>query len=303
MIEKHLSDLAPYIALVSFAIAALALVFSFRGDRRKSGIDIRADFSVASSVWSSERWVAEVRLENLKDRPVSVYKIYLEVGHGLHIEVEDFTDTPLSLDAYGVYQQKYDPVEFYSHSMRRVTGFLDDKKTRQRIVLTTSQGRYYPKRGTKTFDDPFLDTLLKNITTGVVHPERLTYKGQAYGSEAKFVVTFSDADGKEEVVPIYPRDYEIRKFHNFTLTREALKSQQTLEDFLREQITAGKLSCLSMDVVDLDVLRQKVFKDYSETMTFTPQGWISNKVIGRGLTFWERFKLARKNRKIRSRRK
>lgn len=302
MIETPLSDLAPYIALASFAIAVLALAFAIRGDRRKSGIDIRADFSVAGSVWSAERWVAEVRLENLKDRPVSVYKIYLEVGHGLHIEVEDFTETPLCLGAYSVYQNKYEPVEFYSHGARRVTGFLDGRKTRQRIVLTTAQGRYYPKRGTKTFDDPFLDTILKNYTTGVVHPRRLQYKGHSYGSEARFVVTFNNADGKDEVVPIYPHDYKIKKFRNFTLTKEAIESQQTLEEFLRKQIVAGKLSCLSMDVVDLDALRQEVFKDFSETMTLTPQGWFSNKVIGRGVTHWEKFKQARKNRKIRSRR-
>ena len=302
LIETHLSDLALYIALASFAIAALALVFSIRGDRRKSGIEIRADFSVASSVQSAERWVSQVRLENLKDRPLSVYKIYLEVGHGLHIEVEDFTEHPLSLDAYSVYQQKYDPVEFYSHGMSRVTGFLGDKKSRQRIVLTTSQGRYYPRRGTKTFDDPFLDTILRNITTGVVHPERLTHKGRSYGSEAKFVVTFSNADGTEEVVPIYPRDYEIRKFRNFKLTREAIESQQSLEEFLQEQVAAGNLSYLSLSVVDLHAVRRNVFKDYSETKTFTPQGWFSNKVVGRGLTVWEKFVLARKNRRIRSRR-
>ena len=301
MIETSLTDLAPYIALASFSIAALALVFSIRGDRRKSGIDVRADFSVASSVWSSERWVAEVRLENLKDRPVSVYKIYLEVGHGLHIEVEDFTENPLSLDAYSVYRKKYDPVEFYSHGMRRVTGFLGEKKSRQRIVLTTSQGRYYPKRGTKAFDDPFLDTILRNYTTGVVHPERLPHKGRSYGSEAKFVVTFSDSDGKEEVVPIYPRDYEISKFRNFTLTREALESQQSLEEFLQEQVAAGKLSCLSFGVIDLDARRHDVFKDYSENMTLTPQGWFRNKVLGRGLTLWENFPSARKNRRMRSR--
>ena len=238
-------------------------------------------------------------MENLKDRPVSVYKIYLEVGHGLHVEVENLTEHPLSLDAYGVYQKKYDPVEFYSHSIRRVTGFLDDKKTRQRIVLTTSQGRYYPKRGTKTFDDPFLDTILKNFTTGVVHPERLSYKGRIHGSEAKFVVTFTSADGKEEVVPIYPRDYEIKKFNNFALTKEALESQQTLEEFLREQVTEGKLSCLSIEVVSLDAIRQDVFKDYSETLILKPQGWFSNKVIGRVWTLWEKFTLARKNRRAR----
>ena len=166
LIDTPFSDLAPYIALTSFAIAALALVFSIRGDRRKTGIDIRCDFSVASSVWSSERWVAEVRLENLKDRPISIYKIYLEVGHGLYIEVENFTETPLSLDDYSVYQKKYDPIEFYSNGMRRVTGFLDGKKTRQRILLTTSQGRYYPRRRTNTFNDPLIDTISKNYSTG-----------------------------------------------------------------------------------------------------------------------------------------
>ena len=130
LIDTYFRDLAPYIALTSFAIAAFALAFSIRGDRRKTGIDIRCDFSVASSVWSSERWVAGVRLENLKDRQISIYKIYLEVGHGLYIEVEDFTETPLSLDAYSVYQKKYDPIKFYSVGMRRVTGFLDRRKTR-----------------------------------------------------------------------------------------------------------------------------------------------------------------------------
>lgn len=300
--EAHLSDLAPYIALASFAIAALALVFSFRGDRRKSGIEIRADFSVASSVWSVERWVSEVRLENLKDRPVNVYKIYLEVGYGLHIEVEDFTEKPLSLGAYSVYQKEYDPIEFYFHGMSRVTGFLDDRRTRQRIVLTTSRGRYCPKRGTKTFDDPFLDTILRNYTTGVVRAMRLEYKGRSYGSEAKFVVEFGGVDGTKEMVPIYPHDYEIRKFHNFRLTRDALETRQALEKFLQEQVDAGKLSCDSFDVVDLIALRRRACEDYSETRLLTPNGWFDNRIIGRILTVWERFTLARENKRQASRR-
>ncbi len=298
----YFSDLAPYIALASFVIAILALVFSIRGDRRKTGIDIGCDFSVASSIWSSERWVAEVRLENLKDRSVSIYKIYLEIGHGLYIEVEDFTDTPLTLDAYSVYHKEYDPIEFYSAGMSRVTGFLDDKKTRQRILLTTSQGRYYPKRRTNTFNDPMLDTILKNYTTGVVLPIRWSYKGLSYGSEAKFIVTFSNASGEDEIVTIYPRDYEIRKFRNFRLTREALESKQALEDFLQGQVTTGNLSCPDIDVIDLQTLRQEAFKDYSETITVTPQGWFSHKVIGRWLTLWEKLVTSRKNNRIASRR-
>ena len=301
LIETYFSDLSPYISIASFCIATLALVFVIRGDLRKTGMDIRCDFSVASSIWSAERWVAEVRLENVKDRPVNVYKIYLEVGHGLFMEVADLSENPLTLDAYSVYQRKYDPIEFYSVGMRRVTGFLDGKKTRQRIVLTTSQGRHYPKRRTKTFDDPFLDTILKNYTTGVVHPRRLLYKGQSYGSEAKFVVTFANADGTDEVVPIYPRDYEIKKFRNFTMTRESIESKQALEDFLREQVTAGKLSCLDFGVIDLEDFRRKTFTDYSETVTATPQGWFGHEILGRYFTYRENQRLKRLNKKNGSR--
>ena len=301
MIETYFRDLAPYIALASSAIAALALVFSVRGDRRKTGTEIRCDFSVASSVQSSERWVGEVRLENFKDRPISIYKIYLEVGHGLYIEVEDFSDNPLTLGTYSVYHKKYEPIEFYSHGMTRVTGFLDGKKTRQRILLTTSEGRYYPKRRTNTFNDPFLDTILKNYTTGVVFPIRSLHKGHSYGSAAKFVVTFASADGKDEVVPIYPRDHEIRKFRNFRLTQEAIESKQALEDFLQEQVAAGKLSCLDIDVVDLEAYRQEAFKDFAETLIVTPQGWFSHKIKGRCLTLWEKLVTSHKNRRVRSR--
>ena len=300
LIDTYFSDSAPYIALASFAIAAFALVFSIRGDRRKTGIEIRCDFGVASSVRSSERWVAEVRLENLKDRPISIYKIYLEVGHGLYIEVEDFTETPLTLGACSVYHRKYDPIEFYSAGMRRVTGFLDGKKTRQRILLTTSEGRYYPRRRTNTFNDPFLDTILKNYTTWVVFPLRWLHKGRSYGSEAKFVVTFANADAEDEVVPIYPHDHEIRKFHNFKLTQEAIESKQALEGFLQEQLTAGKLSCLDIDVIDLEAYRQEAFEDYPETIIVTPQGWFRHKIVGRCLTLWEKLLTSRKNKWLRS---
>lgn len=300
MIEPSFSDLASYIALSSFVIAAFALVFSLRGDRRKTGIDIRCDFSVASSVRSSERWVAEVRLENLKDRPISIYKIYMEIGHGLYIEVEDFTEDSLTLEAYSVYHKRYDPIEFYSDGMRRVTGFLDDKKARQRILLTTSQGRYYPKRMTNAFNDPVLDTILKNYTTGVVLPVRRLYKGRSYGSEAKFIITFAHADSEDEIVPIYLDDHEIRKFRNFRLTQEALESKEALEAFLQEQVVAGKLSSRNIAVVDLEAYRLEAFKDYRETIVVPPQGWFSHKIIGRCLTFWEKLVTSRRNKRLRS---
>ena len=297
--ESQFSALAPYIALASVAIAVLALVLAVRGDRRKSGVDIRSSFSVASAIWSKERWVSHVALENLKDRSITIYKIYLKVGYDLYIEVEDLTENPLTLGPYSVYQKKYDTIEFYSHGMRRVTGVLDDRKKRRRIVLATSQGRHNSKHGIM-LEDPMLDTILKNHWTGVVRPERWSFKGRCYGSEAKFIITFVGNDGQEEIVPIYPKDYEIQKFSDFTLTKDSLGSKQTLECFLNEQRAAGTLSCSAVDVLDLEPFRNRLLKDYSKTIGMIHQGWFSHNILGRFLTIWENWRMNRKNKKLRA---
>ena len=101
------------------------------------------------------------------------------------------------------------------------------------------------------------------------------------------------------MVPIYARDYEIKKFPNFTLTREAIESKLALEDFLREQVTAGKLSCLDIDVIELEAYKHEVFKDYSENVTVIPQGWFSHKILGKCLTLWEKLISNRKNKRVR----
>ena len=296
--QSEFHELAPYIAVASFAIAVLALVFSARGDRRKTGMDIRSSFSVASSIWSKEKWVGEVRLENMKDRSVTIFKIYLEVGHGLYLEVEDFTENPMTLGPYSVYQKKYDPIEFYSEGMGRITGLLDNEKVRRRIVLTTSQGRHNPKLGIRAEDDPMLDTILKNYWTWVVRPERWSFKGRCYGSEAKYIVTFDGNDGKEEIVPIYLGDYTIKKFRHFSLTKASLESKQALECFLQTQMTAGALSCTAFEVFDLAPVRSRMFKDYSKRIAAEHQGWFSHNVLGRCMTVWEKWTQDRKNKKL-----
>ena len=296
--QSQFHELAPYIASASFAIAVLALVYTVRGDQRKTGMDIHYSFSVASSIWSKEKWVAEVRLENMKDRSVTIYKIYLEVGHGLYVEVEDFTENPMTLGPYSVYQKEYDPIEFYSEGMSLITGVLDNENVRRRIVLTTSQGRHNPKPGIKAEDDPMVDSILKNYWTGVVRPVRWSFKGRCYGSEAKYIVTFEGNGGKEETVPIYPDDYRIKKFRDFGLTKASLQSKNALERLIQTEMTAGTLSCNAFEVFDLAPVRSRMLKDYSTSITVDLQGWFSHNVLGKCLTVWERWAQDRKNKKL-----
>lgn len=304
IMENQINELTPYItlsslamALASFVIASFAVFLAFRGDRRKAGIEVRCNFSVASAIWSKEPWVGKVLLENVKDRSVVIYRIYLEVGHGFYIVVEDLIDNPLTLGPYEVYQKEYDPIEFYTHGLSRLTGLLDDNTKRRRIVLTTSEGRYIPKSDTRTYDDPFFDTILKNFSTGIARPHRLFYKGRSYGSEAKYILTLVDHDRKESVIPIYPRDYETKKIRDVSLTRESLVSKQALECLLERQSRAGTASFISFQVVDLESSRRIALEDYPRSLVVVHQGWFSYHVVARLLTIWKKWKLRRKNKK------
>ena len=288
-------------AIASFATAMAALVYTIRADRRKSGLDIWCSFGAATSVYSSEGWIWRVLLQNRKDRSVTIYQIYVEVGYGFYVEVDDFDEQPLILEPYGSFQKEYDPVEFYAGGMYRWTGVFDDQQARQKLVLATADGRYSPKPWKKSWS-PVYEVLSTNRTTIVVNPIRLTHKERSYGSEAKYLVTFTDEDGPEEIVPIYATDHEIRKFRKFNLTAEALSTQEALESFLRNQIESGNLSCANFTVLDLESIRSDRFKDYKRSVPVPVRGWFVYNVLGRCWTIWDRWQLNRQNKRLREQR-
>ena len=52
---------------------------------------------MCSSVSCSDNYISSLTLENLKDRAVVILKIYLRLGHGYFVEIEDFENSPLIL--------------------------------------------------------------------------------------------------------------------------------------------------------------------------------------------------------------
>ena len=296
--DSQFTALATVISVAAFVVASVALLYTCRGDRRKSGIDIRYRLAISSSVSSSERWVSEVVLQNAKDRAVSIFKMYLEVGHGLYIEIEDFSRSPLILEAYGIHHQQYDPIEFYVGGPYRCIDVLGDRKSRQRLVLITAQGRHFPKRRIK-FDDPIYDSISTNYTASVVHPIRLDYGGRSYGSEVMYIVTLKSADGKEEVIPIYPRDYELKWFKELGLTRQAMESKQALEDCIRSQMDMGNLNCADVDIFDPGPGRSRWYHEYERAGHVPVRGWFQYNVLGRCWTMRERWRMHRDNQGLR----
>ena len=215
------------------------------------------------------------------------------------MRVFTFLDTLLVLEPYGFFSHEYEPVETYVAGSRQLIKVLDSDKVRRRVVLVTSQGRHYPRRGLRKWH-PIVQHLGKNYATGVFWPVRRTYKGHCYGSEVNFIITFTNSDDTEEVIPIYPRDHELKKFGNFQLTKEATESKEALERLIQKQIDVEILSCKSSDIFDPRPARQRLMERHPVTLEMPNQGWFQYNVIARVQTGLENQRLKRRNKETRA---
>ncbi|MBK9452670.1 MAG: hypothetical protein IPN95_25225 [Bacteroidetes bacterium] len=288
------------ISLIALAVSLTALIFSVRSYWRKSGIYVRGQYSVHSSSYCKDKYVGSITLENVKDRPVVIFKVFLLVGRNYYIELENFEHDPKILKPYEVYSNQYDPVDFYSVNMRRIklNELLDSKKVKSNLVLATSNGRYTVGEWIKRWD-PVSD-FFNNHMTALIYPMRSTYKNKCFGSEVKYIVDIKTEDGKEETIAIYPRDHEIRKFRKFSLTKECLESKDSLEELLLERAFEGDLKCVNIVVHDIEEWRKERYgNDYQEVIEAKYCNWFMYEVLGRAVTKFSDIRLYFVNRKHR----
>lgn len=288
------------ISIIAIIISLIALTFVVRNYLRKSGIHVRGQYSVCSSSYCQDKYVSSIVLENFKDRPVVIFKTFLLTGHNYYIELENFEDEPKILKPYEVYSKQYDPVDFYSVNMRRINlnSLLNSKDVHSQIVLSTSHGKYVVKEWIKRWDP--IGDFFKNHMTALIHPMRSTYKNKCFGSEVKYIVDIKTEDDREETIPIYPKDYEIRKFRKFLLTRDSLNSKDSLEEYLLEQVLCGALNCKDINVHDIEAWRNEHYSDdYKKVIEAKHYNWFMYFVVGRILTKLSDVRLYIKNRKHR----
>lgn len=162
------------ISIVALCVSLTALFFIVRNYWRKSGIYVRGQYSVHSSSYCEDRYVGSITLENIKDRPVVIFKVFLLVGRNYYIELENFEHDPKILKPYEVYSNQYDPVDFYGVSMRRIklNQLLDSRNVKSHLVLAASNGKYIVKEWIKRWD-PISD-FFNNHMTALIHPIRST---------------------------------------------------------------------------------------------------------------------------------
>jgi hypothetical protein len=290
--------------VLSFPISILALGVSILNYRRKSGTSIRAGWCLASSRACNDRYVSEFILENLKDKAVTIYAIYLKIGLNYYLELENHEKKPLVLRAFETYRQSFGPLEFYALSTQRVglNKLFNDDSVRKQIVLSTGDGKYHVASDIQRWN-PISEFFLNHMTA-VVRPVHALHKDQYLGSNVKYVVELRGADGNEEIIPIHPKDHELQVFRQFRLTPQALESREDLEKYLKRQRRFGKLSFEKLVVYDLDAWRKRAHDLYTqESLEAEHYGWWRYRVVGRLLTIFSEWKLRWENYQLRRARK
>lgn len=289
--------LPPLWTLVALALSGIALVVAFLNFRRKSSLKLRASYTwTSASVAADDQHISSVSVENLKDRAVTIFAIYLRVGHNYFIEIEDFEDSPLVLRAFETWHKEYGSIEFDGINARRISmnPLFDDKRAKKRIVLSTSDGKYVVTKTPKRWS-PVRD-FFSNHMTATIRPVRSTYKTMAIGGRVLYVVDVVPSNGEPEIIPIHPRDYEVKRFRNFRLTKESLATADALKQFLEEQLYAGTLVCRSFEVVDIASWRKRERDFYNGSpIKAHYAGYLAYKVLGRIATEISDRKLRKQN--------
>ena len=286
-------------SLVALIVSIIALVYTTKTYLLKAGAYIRGSYSICSSISCDDKYVHNLKLENLKDRAIVIFKIYLKVGHNYFIEIDDFDGNPLILKPFEIFSKEYDPLDLYSAGTGRIllNGLLDDKSAKRQIVLSTSEGKYTVKEYINYWDA--IGTYFQNYETVIIQPMRSVYKEKSYGSNAKFIVELKMEGGNDEVIPIYSNDYERRRFVHFSFTKESLLSKEALEEYLYERVIEGSLKCADVTVIELDKWRNEIYKSQNKRVfTAKYESWLAYHVLGRLGTIVSDYRLKKQNQTL-----
>jgi hypothetical protein len=301
----HLSneEIIFWVTVLTAWATIISLVYTALTFRLKSGIQIRGSFGlVTSSVSCKDEYIKSITLENLKDKAVVIFEIYLRLASNCFLVLETLEADPLILKPFEVYTKEYDPVDFYSMSMKTLDlrpMFKAERMNKIRIVLSTGEGLYHVKQSIRT--RRAYELFFKNYLTAIAQPIRLTHEGRAYGGNAIYLLELVDSKGEKACVPIYPEDYKVKRFRDFPLTHESLASRDSLEKYLQAKQEEGALRCASLNVIDMQARKETLYADYNQNpIIVKPMSKFTHELIGFAYTFTSNAKNSWRNRLARS---
>ena len=246
------------IAISSAVISIIALVFTIKAFWLKKGAKITGYIIFCSDIQSEDDYPEEIILNNNKDKSIVINKIFMRFGFNCYLLIEDFGDKPLIIPAFESYKKKYEPIVSYSASANRasINKLIKDKKIKRKIYLSTPEGKIIVSSPKKQWDPIML--CFKNCATHYVEPDRIYYKGNAYGCRTTYLVELKK-DGKENILSFTPEDAHLIKYKN--IFKGDIIFNETAFDSV-EKLTAYFMELKKQNMVEFDEINVIDFQEY-----------------------------------------
>jgi hypothetical protein len=290
------------IALIALLFSAIAVYFTVLMYRQKRGSFVRGRYSItSSSVATESKYVNEVILENLKDRSLVIFGIYLRLSSGYMVEIESFYESPLILKPFEVVKRSYDPIDFYSFNARRIdlNNLFDDGYRRNRLVLGTTDGKLIVRDPIPIWN-PIHDWFKNHLQiTAQIH--RTNFRGRAYGENIIYLVELYKDDTLTQSIPIYPREFSYKWFRDLGGVEDSLSSVENMTTLFDAAIEDGKINVDRAAIINAVDLRHKRLDSNFESIkrepiVAKPSSWFFVNITGRLATLYNSRQLRRKNR-------
>jgi hypothetical protein len=165
------------------------------------------------------------------------------------------------------------------------------------LVLSTSEGKYVVSKNIKRWRP--VSEYFSNHSTILLQTIRAQHKDVAIGGRVPYVVDLKFLDGSEAVIPMRRDDFQLVRFREWQLTKDALETAQTLRTFLGKQKDAGILRCERFEVYDIESWRAKSRSFYDEhPYEAQSVGFFRHLFIGRYRTWKDHRWIREENRRL-----
>lgn len=265
-LDQIVKTIKQNVSSIALVISLLALLFTYLNFRRKLGIKIRGGYSISANIECGDKYVSNVLLENLRDKSIAIYGIYLKVGHNYYIDIENMKENPIILKPFEVIKRNYGPIQCYCLNMLKINlnDLLSNNKASKKIVLSTNYGKYVVSGHFRIWS-PFLDYLSNHLTIHI-NTIRLAINKHHIGSNVKYVIKIEGINGETEIIKILYGENE-KKIRGVTIKVDALKTKEDLENFLEKEKIKIK-NCKKITVYDVEnaalelyVMSKKIKRD------------------------------------------
>jgi len=260
----------------------IALIYTGYQFVLKKGTKFYGVFTTSSSVWSKQKYISEIIIENKKDKAAAISYIYLRIGSNIYLELVSYDSPRIVAPFETIKIEIREGVSGYISSTFKIdlNVMLGDRNVRKSLMVVTPQGISKVKNY-KKFWNIYFESLQNNFIIPV-RPVRKYYKGKEYSDNLLFIVI----DNSNEKSP---EEFFLFRGNIYTIKNTTIKVDDSLSvSDLKELLGCVTDSATNTLTVECASYTYGDYESY-EPVDIFHSGIIGTHVIGKAYTKLSRF--------------